>query len=123
MDVDESLGGSNASRLVAGSSFSCYIPAGWGMMPTGVLKPDNTMEFAAAECEINTYGVANTTFGLQATPCKVGGIFANGCQQAAQLTLGVQQPCTFCAAEFHPTSKGATWIVTQLAQNSWCLAL
>jgi hypothetical protein len=70
-DVDESLGGNDTSALVAGTAYSCYIPAGWGMVPTGVAKADNTMEFMAALCDFNTYGVANTTYGLQATPCKV----------------------------------------------------
>jgi hypothetical protein len=70
-DVDESLGGNDTTALLAGSLSACYIPGGWGMMPTGVVKPDNTMEFAASECAVNTYGVADVTFGLQATPCKV----------------------------------------------------
>jgi hypothetical protein len=70
-DVDESLGGNDTSRLVAGSSFSCWIPAGWGMVPTGVILPDNTLQFAATVCATNTYGVANKTYGLQGTPCKV----------------------------------------------------
>jgi hypothetical protein len=70
-DVDAAFGGNNKSALVAGSSFSCYIPGGWGMMPTGVVKTDNTLEFSASECAVDTYGVADVTFGLQATPCKV----------------------------------------------------
>ncbi|WIA12137.1 hypothetical protein OEZ85_012210 [Tetradesmus obliquus] len=69
-DVDEALGGTDTTALVAGSSVSCYIETGWGMIPTGVVKADYTMEFAATVCDKNTYGVADTTFGLQATPCK-----------------------------------------------------
>jgi hypothetical protein len=70
-DIDESLGGNITTNLVAGSSFSCYINAGWGMVPTGSVRPDNTMEFTAVLCDSNTYGVANITYGLQSTPCKV----------------------------------------------------
>jgi hypothetical protein len=71
-DIDEKEGGNDTSKLVAGSSYSCYIQAGWGMVPTGVVLADNTMQFAATLCANNTYGVANTTYGLQSTPCKVG---------------------------------------------------
>ncbi|KAF6257767.1 hypothetical protein COO60DRAFT_1460997 [Scenedesmus sp. NREL 46B-D3] len=69
-DVDESLGGNDTTKLVAGSSYSCYIEGGWGMAPTGVILPDNTLQFSAVQCANNTYGVANTTYGLQSTPCK-----------------------------------------------------
>lgn len=89
-DVDEALGGTDTAALVAGSSFSCYIETGWGMMPTGVVKADYTMEFAATVCDKNTYGVANTTFGLQATPCKVRICGSGGCNLIAAL-LGTQQ--------------------------------
>jgi hypothetical protein len=70
-DIDERDGGNNTDKLVAGSSFSCWIPAGWGMVPTGVINDDNTLQYAATVCANNTYGVANKTYGLQSTPCKV----------------------------------------------------
>jgi hypothetical protein len=69
-DVDERDGGADAAKLVAGSSFSCFIEAGWGMIPTGI-NEDNTLQYTATECALNTYGVATKTFGLQGTPCKV----------------------------------------------------
>ncbi|WIA16345.1 hypothetical protein OEZ85_013043 [Tetradesmus obliquus] len=67
-DIDELGGGNDTSKLVAGSSFSCYIEAGWGMVPAGVVN--NTLQYSAVECSNNTYGVANKTYGLQSTPCK-----------------------------------------------------
>ncbi|WIA36543.1 hypothetical protein OEZ86_007835 [Tetradesmus obliquus] len=67
-DIDELGGGNDTSKLVAGSSFSCYIEAGWGMVPAGVVN--NTLQYTAVECSNNTYGVANITYGLQSTPCK-----------------------------------------------------
>lgn len=68
-DIDELGGGNDTSKLVAGSSFSCYIEAGWGMVPAGVAA-DQTLQYTAVECSNNTYGVANRTYGLQSTPCK-----------------------------------------------------
>lgn len=68
-DIDELGGGNDTSKLVAGSSFSCYIEAGWGMVPAGVAA-DQTLQYSAMECSNNTYGVANKTYGLQSTPCK-----------------------------------------------------
>lgn len=44
------------------------IKAGWG----SVFDPENVGRLkASVPCPANTYGVADTTFGLNAAPCKV----------------------------------------------------
>lgn len=35
------------------------------------MAADQTLQYKAVLCDNNTYGVANRTYGLQSTPCKV----------------------------------------------------
>jgi hypothetical protein len=66
MDADE-LPGAAADSKAPASSASCYIKAGWGITFDPV---DFTKFRAIVPCPANTYGVANTTFGLINAPCK-----------------------------------------------------
>uniref|UniRef100_A0A383W8R7 Tyrosine-protein kinase ephrin type A/B receptor-like domain-containing protein n=1 Tax=Tetradesmus obliquus TaxID=3088 RepID=A0A383W8R7_TETOB len=66
MDADEMPGKSDTDKAPA-SSASCYILAGWGI----TFDPSDFTKFRAiAPCPNNTYGVANTTYGLINAPCK-----------------------------------------------------
>lgn len=70
-DIDETNGGNSSSRLVAASSFSCYIEAGWGITPTGQVDAAiKLMTFNAVQCATNSYGVQERTYGLLSAPCK-----------------------------------------------------
>ncbi|KAF8065592.1 hypothetical protein HT031_003193 [Scenedesmus sp. PABB004] len=69
-DIDERGAGNDTTQLVAASPFSCYIAAGWGVVPSGRIMSDQSMEFIGSPCPNNTYGVATTTNGLASSPCK-----------------------------------------------------
>ncbi|KAF8063858.1 hypothetical protein HT031_003715 [Scenedesmus sp. PABB004] len=65
-ETDE-LSTAAAGSKVAATSASCYIKAGWGI----TFDPADFTAFKAIKpCPANTYGVANTTFGLINAPCK-----------------------------------------------------
>ncbi|KAF8072349.1 hypothetical protein HT031_000008 [Scenedesmus sp. PABB004] len=65
-ETDE-LPSAAAGSKVAATSASCYIKAGWGI----TFDPADFTKFKAIKpCPANTYGVANTTFGLINAPCK-----------------------------------------------------
>ncbi|WIA19769.1 hypothetical protein OEZ85_005683 [Tetradesmus obliquus] len=66
VDADERPGAA-AGSLAPATSAGCYIKAGWGI----TFDPSNFTKFKAIKpCPANTYGVANTTFGLINAPCK-----------------------------------------------------
>ena len=66
-EPDERANAANDSLVAATASKSCYIEAGWGI----TFDPEDFTKFRAiAPCPNNTYGVANTTFGLINAPCK-----------------------------------------------------
>uniref|UniRef100_A0A383VQR0 Tyrosine-protein kinase ephrin type A/B receptor-like domain-containing protein n=1 Tax=Tetradesmus obliquus TaxID=3088 RepID=A0A383VQR0_TETOB len=66
MDADE-MPGVAADAKAPASSASCYIKAGWGI----TFDPSDFTKFKAIKpCPANTYGVANTTYGLINAPCK-----------------------------------------------------
>ncbi|WIA40047.1 hypothetical protein OEZ86_013466 [Tetradesmus obliquus] len=66
VDADERPGAA-AGSLAPATSAGCYIKAGWGI----TFDPSDFTKFKAIKpCPANTYGVANTTFGLINAPCK-----------------------------------------------------
>lgn len=50
---------------VSGSAGACYIVAGQGLYYNAAAQ-----SFRAVNCSSNNYGVANTTYGLSASPCR-----------------------------------------------------
>jgi hypothetical protein len=124
-DIDERDGGNDTTKLVAGSSFSCWIPAGWSMFASGV-NEDLTLQYSARVCTNNTYGVANKTYGLQATPCKVSrGVIqqlrhaagALAVHQAA--TVALAYPCCILLPVSSPACAITFLAVPVLPPRSW----
>lgn len=66
-EPDERADAEEDSLVAATAGKSCYIEAGWGI----TFDPEDFTKFRAiAPCPANTYGVANTTYGLINAPCK-----------------------------------------------------